>query len=896
MLKNITYNGHTAIHSDYESPDGDLALSLNLIQEDGAIHPLLPPAKTLSLSPALRVAYIHKTSAFTHYILCNSSTNEFSWIDKNDIDASTLLPSQFNYLYSFQGTAVYNLNSIGNTLVILGADGIHYFLWKDSSYTHLGTHFPECPISFGLQGEVVRTDKFKITFDAIKDSEISEEFSDENKTKISNQVLAQVNRFIAEEATNKGKFLYPFLVRYAYRLYDGTLTMHSAPVLMVASSGIAPHAFCDLVLGQTNDHTDVYITGALHSLDYAVLHQLDIIQLRQWKDIIRSVDIFISAPIYTYDQNGQCKGFIRTDSDLTYSVCRHTNQAVSEADYPLRYQHKGFNYMYSATFEPEKWTIPMHSIQLPARSDEAVREDIRSCSQFYLLKSIKLEQLTTGRSIIPVSEDYLRTLQTREVMTDGYDSHDTLVPRYSYAYNSRLNLAGISKTLNNPCNAGAQFCFTDGYIARWVNERPTYKDGTVTWEVFFFINQDGRDIIVKGDGYELAKEAPLLYLFYPNINAYKAVVVSTGTTPTCHEVTLEQHMFLNGAVYFGGWDNPSSGASYPDASSLSERVIDVPNKIYTSEVNNPFYFPVLGINTIGAGEILGISSAVKALSQGQFGQFPLYAFTTEGVWALEVSSNGTYSARQPVTRDVCINPDSITQIDTAVLFATDRGVMLLSGSNAQCLTDIINSDDTFSLSILPHAAELIEHSSLPADTFEIKPFSEFLSESRITYDYVHQHIILFNPAVRYAYVYSMKSHQWGMIYSDIISAVNSYPEALVMNRDGYLLDFSKTTDEGTDGLLVTRPFSFDDPDTLKTISSVLQRGTFTSGHVQSVLYGSRDLYNWFIISSSKNHRLARFAGTPYKYFRLALVTSMNSHESIRGFSAEYLPRFTNRLR
>ena len=85
-------------------------------------------------------------------------------------------------------------------------------------------------------------------------------------------------------------------------------------------------------------------------------------------------------------------------------------------------------------------------------------------------------------------------------------------------------------------------------------------------------------------------------------------------------------------LLFAGWENPPTGLSdYPTASPREQRIIDLPNKIYTSEINNPFHFPVLGINTIGTGTILGISSAVKALSEGQFGQFPLYAFTSEGV-------------------------------------------------------------------------------------------------------------------------------------------------------------------------------------------------------------------------------------------------------------------------
>ena len=69
---------------------------------------------------------------------------------------------------------------------------MHYFLWKGNNdgYSYLGTKIPECPLSFGLQGEMVRTDEFSISFDAISEGSIWNEFSDNNKTRITDQVLA----------------------------------------------------------------------------------------------------------------------------------------------------------------------------------------------------------------------------------------------------------------------------------------------------------------------------------------------------------------------------------------------------------------------------------------------------------------------------------------------------------------------------------------------------------------------------------------------------------------------------------------------------------------------------------------------------------------------------------
>lgn len=893
MNKEIKYNGYTASPSDYECPDGDLSVAINFVPEDGAVKPVFPPVVDEEATGFTGTCvYIHKNSGYTHYIVREGDA--FSWFDK-ETKKTTSIGSVTNYI---------KVTSVGNTLIFLTENGLVYYLWKGGTtgYLLLGSKIPECPIAFGLQGEVIRTDEFSISFDSISEGSIWNEFSDNNKTRITDQVLAKVNKFIAEESTNKGKFIYPFFVRYAYRLYDGSLTMHSSPVLMIASSDLAPQVFWTHITGK-GSYTDakLRVCAAVHTLDYAVILQSRLDMLKKWGDIVRSVDIFISKPIYTYDQNGKCTKFANAETYDSYCVCKHTNQAASTTRFPLRYQRNSFNKLYAFTFDPTGLTYPSGRLMIPRRSVDAVKEDIRSTSQFYLLESIKIEQLTTTRTKINVEEDYLQSLVTREVMTDDYDSHDTLIPHYSFTYNSRLNLSNIRKRLYDEYNAGAMMMHTNGYIANFNGASADVVDGTSGVVVYYYIKQDGKDIIVEGESCAMAThEAPFIFLFYPNVNAYKAVIVQWNYLPTCHEVQLEQHGFLKGSFYFGGWENPASGGNMPSASSPANRTIELPNKIYTSEVNNPFVFPVLGINTVGAGEIKGICSAAKALSEGQFGQFPLYAFTTEGVWALEVSSTGSYSARQPITRDVCINPDGITQLDNAVLFPTDRGIMLISGSQTQCITDDINSEFPFNALSLPGFSKLhdmLGHDPVSDKCLPTLPFTEFLERCRMIYDYVHQRVIVYAPDVTYAYVYSMKSKQWGMTFSNIASSLNSYPEALAIDNDNNIVNFSKIgSNVSVKGLLLSRPLKLDMPDMLKTIDTIIQRGHFHNGNVQSVLYGSRDLYNWHLVWSSQDHFLRGFSGTPYKYFRIACVTSLSEDENIFGASINFTERLANQLR
>lgn len=227
MIKEIKYNGYTATPSDYECPDGDLAGMMNVVPDNGDLKPVLPPTTLFTFDNKKKVAFIHETAKFKHYIIIDTTNNKMSWFDdgaKPSADTGVIPTTELKTFGS--NTEVFQVNAIGNTLVAQCDNGMHYFLWKGDKegYLYLGTHLPELPISFGLQGEMKRTDEFEITFDAISyetnnttwntltssTDPFCADFSDDNKSKVTSQVLAKVNKFIAENATNKGRFFSHF--------------------------------------------------------------------------------------------------------------------------------------------------------------------------------------------------------------------------------------------------------------------------------------------------------------------------------------------------------------------------------------------------------------------------------------------------------------------------------------------------------------------------------------------------------------------------------------------------------------------------------------------------------------------------------------------------------------
>lgn len=695
-------------------------------------------------------------------------------------------------------------------------------------------------------------------------------------------LMGAINKFIKEQVTDKSRFMYPFFARYAVKLYDGSYSYISEPILLIPNSGYVPAVSFSkhYSLG-----TRLIMTAFAADIRYKVRGFIP----EEWEDLITGIDVFVSQPIWSYNQGQSYDGstnYFRFRSSVDskgYGRAYFDGDACEGNSYG-RLELQDYISRYATNI------ITNNYIQVAPRSDEDIRKDVISVANFYKISSLGLTELKEAIADfvdIDLDKGMLSSLVARETLKDDTLQYIGFKDAYLKEYNNRLHVCHSSILLRKPSHP--KDCVN--YISD--------SDGNKISTYVYLASNDGTKSMHKvEDG-----SANGAWFFYPDGRAYKAVFYledSAGHILGVSEVDLKRHDFLNGAYWYAG--------NYCDALTFKEttgRPVFVPDSdsikalstIYVSEANCPFIFKAISAVTVGAQEVVALSSAAKALSQGQFGQFPLYAFTTEGIWALSVSAVGEYSAVQPIVRDETIDVESITQIDSALLFASKRGIMLLSGSESQCISDVLNSDYPYDIKGLKGIMTLHEMLGHPSDTcLPIAPFSQFIAHCKMAYDYPHQRIVIYNTSKNYAYVYSLRAKAWGMMYSNLIHNVNSYPEALAVNSKGEVVDFSDALSPDVKGLLVTRPLKLETPDILKTIDTIIQRGHFQKGHVQSVLYGSRDLYNWHLVWSSKDHYLRGFRGTPYKYFRIACVTSFSEDESIFGASLQFTPRLTDQPR
>ena len=872
--KNLRFTGLSCNTSDFDCNDEDLAISFNMVSESGSMRPVLLPETEFTLKENEILKFIHYTQSDKNYIYINgNSIRGFQFKDENRTDLS------FGYTLS-SGEELKKIDAVGNTLIIVTSDRMSYLLFKEGNYEYLGEKPPFLSISFGLDGEFIITDEEKMNNpDCLEEEDNGYVFTDANKKYINSVLKAKISTFIKENSTDKNRFIYPFFIRYAYRLYDGSLYMHSAPILMIPSSGITPFAIFYILDGYYYNRLAAITT----KIDYSVGNFNP--QLPRWGDIIKSVDVFASEPIYTYDYNGEITGgeIVDINNYPDFSICN------LDSIIPGEYARYTFYEAFSAHINDIK--VDTGRYILPKLE---INDKIRGTSLFYKVASINFSSIissgNSSRKELLIDDYALNTLQVREQMTDEYMTHDTLLPRYIYSYNSRLNIANVDRTLFDGFPMSSMVTFSDG--------KSLEAEVSYDFKTEVFIREEDKEIVVASP-YGVALGENIFFIYYPNPNAYKAIITRSVYTnnPEYATVPLVPHTLLNGAYYFNAFADLHWSSTKPSFQVSEDKTVSMPNKLFTSEVNNPFYFPLAGINTIGVGTIQGITSTTRAISQGQFGQFPLLVFSTDGIWAMEVSAEGLYSTRQPMSRDICSVPESITQLDGAIAFISEKGVMVLVSDEANPISAVLNGPALVpanikllsDISAKENLPEIMEHSS----------FEEYLKNARIAYDYPNSRLYITNPDKPYFYLYLLNSGNWATAKGQVKNITVDYPDSYLQMADQSVIRLSDKIDY-TDsrqqkGLILTRPVKLGD-DMLKTVNTLITRGSLPKTAISMVLYASVDGVFFFPIGSVIGNHLSRLCGTPYKYFRILAVTNLNRQQSLSAISVYFTPKWRNKPR
>lgn len=582
----------------------------------------------------------------------------------------------------------------------------------------------------------------------------------------------------------------------------------------------------------------------------------------------------------------------------------------------------------SLTSDEGKQYIGGASVDFPSLSPDAYRNKLKNTSAFYKVCSLKLSDLAIcSAKKLPVDKNAVYQVSLQEQMKDDYKTHNSLFAQGGYVYNHRLNLYGMKEKL---------FQGFSGYVMLPGQYSLKYDDSTNYQGLRYKIQKivvslnttSGTKYVESSDKFFSRQDIDgsmigNLVKFYPDSRADKMAIFCKdySDNDAIFVFPLEQCEELNGAMHMGDFTDIFLTDNFEQYRVDSfdytvDDVVELSNKIYTSESDNAFYFPLNGINTVGIGTIQGIASTTRALSQGQFGQYPLMAFSTDGIWAMEVSSKGIYSSIHPISREVCSNPKSITQLDQSVLFATNRSISRIAESQVVSMSDVLdgpgfnisgslgkflnffNDTDEDSESVKTIKAQmrqLIDFTSSPI---------EFFQRCQVIYDYKNSRIFCLDvtqtsktsTADTVALCYSIKDNAWStFLIQNVLTAINSYPHPYIQYRDGSVMvldkgyDYEDTTEYH--GIIVTRTLKFDEDNVPDSITGYIH--SLTSGSIPIMwLYGSNDNQNWHYIGRLGGMKSSYMATHSYRFFRIALYLKMKSMNQYFATRLEIIRRFS----
>lgn len=868
----ITYKaGITRTPSDFLCADGELAECINLATDNEELKPVVQPVQQIALGGITeKIRFIHKYNGEKRYItIPNNSTLKWYKV------VNGTLTYQESFTISVNLETV-NITSIGKTLIVTSgpqSDGMVFFLWKVGGYEKQeGLPEPEFDFYFQLYDTTQQSPTILSVSNSGKcedmirvDDQRLRTVENGQQENFNDLVVGMYSKNKRQVAQKKG-FCEPFFLRYALELYDGSYTNISNPILMMP--------FYDK-------------NSATYDLDwnfemqtwYAKLYYKQSESLELWKDIVKDIVIFVSEPVSLYD-------LVKDQKIVNGNVTAHGIGHTSDTNYSKITSHQW-------VYVPNIFSIVPWYDSLVQKTTDELRKDIEGVSVFHKLCGVGLSAVNTATDLgTRFQEHDLENISTKEWLeTDDYYSRCKLYPQFSYAYNSRLNIANVSRG----------FFDGFGFFIPWDND----NGDTRTSDIYVNIKTDNGTVTVK----HTVTNSPQrmgVYFYYPDSRATHVVIVQNGSAILTAK--LKEHTGLNGAYYFAGIpgslaDDPQDSGSSTDVST--NPVEQLPNYIITSEVNNPWIFNAAGYNKVSTGKIIGMSTLTMALSQDNFGKLDLLVFSETGIFGLTVGKDGYFdSVPPPISRHVCINPKNIFQTDYAVFFVAKQGLMMIGPDGmVRCVSEQMNGK-TFNTSEITGLAASTDWATMVTACQNSRSFLDYIRDpdTFLAYDYTEGRIYIICPdtGIGFAYLYNMKD---GTISKTILpatmtGAVNDYPDYLLQG-DALYSFYDKPREEEVSarqlGFLLTRPMKLAGPVSQSSLRQLKNVGTWAKGTtniplscVKTEVFLSDDMVNWYA-------DISRF-GAAARYYRLALYTKLLSTERLSGTILTDQDRRSNNIR
>ncbi|MDR2065729.1 MAG: hypothetical protein LBP85_08505 [Prevotellaceae bacterium] len=707
---------------------------------------------------------------------------------------------------------------------------------------------------------------------------------------------------------------YVFL-SYAFELFDGSITKPTPPRMFLLGDEYNKNMFWIYnINGDDDSFKDISFDGFLNNYHVAVgdlnvaESKLKVSQivvsfnensLNYDKDIIKSIVVYCSKPLSVYDWENLEVEYLHFvlgrsfDGDTDDHPVPNGQTEYVEDDSDVTYN--GFEGRYNFRMDSDFDTEGL----VPLRFTEAVVNSIvlYRAEKFYVGET---------RDLIRILD--LSSIQSNEnISVDASGWWNT--SGEMFVYNQRLHLFNYRQEFMNDANNAISWA--------WKNQLET------EYHFFGAISSKPNVIIKTESNYINILMGNLLVLYEFVDDTFYIKLPKYIAFPDNRAERIDFYVKYNGRIYKGSQNLVSSKimnvaysvnmnnddkycildcveVSEEDIPTTSNTVYYNTNNIIVSELSNPFYFPVSQSYQAG-GSIVQLAVAHEEITSSQVGQFPLYVFTEERIFALEAGSGDVlYGNVAPVSAEVCINKN-VLQTKLGILFVAASGLKVISGRTIVDISDVVEKNLDRNVRIQQGASpspyeQALSNSALVMlyNRLSAVVFDEYLKESIFGYDINNNEIIISNGKYDYSYVYEINNRIWHKITE--VFDMFSYGIGLTKADAGgkrNVADIRVETGDWADVLVQTRPMKLDSY-AFKAIRRMAVRGEINPAKgtlFGFYSFGSDNLRNYRMTSAKQcggyfgvlfNERTRQW----HRYFVILCAGKISMDSSISHFEIE----------
>lgn len=793
----------------------------------------------ISLSPQGESYYIHYMNDAKYYWYYNP---EGHYIQRYKPENNTYPVMK----YLDDDEAFYSFIHFGNFFMINTSLGAYKFIYDEGEYVEL----PELP---KLKWHVETSDREKLTDTKTNVNTVE---SLDWTTNILSMIQNAINEaeengktqghtlFILSFETITGEYIMPTPIQYNYLgalIEDGETNTTTFSEMI--TYGKLNDTLKEIYVSVGGEYVKPIIVINLSADDYNKIIKYD--------GLIRGISVFMTKPEFDYNLDTKHTQYIEDDG----------------------------------TGDTKKWLVfPDNNIT----SDELLSNSI----SFYKLGYFELSDLYVGKNYKKFD---VNNIETKEVLSSVI-SHQ-ISGKTAIDYNDRIHLGNITNILTDIPDLSI-----DDQAKSYAYSDPQYPSVGYNNPIYPFfcvvkLKVDNKIKVVVTEFTEVAvRNGGTIYvinpiLSYPDSRAYEMSLIQlkNGVYEKIGKtVSLKSHDSLNIAYFVrdiykihinyqfpGAEDAVNSGISFnilrylEIKSATNYGTLDIPddnryyddkNRIQLSANSDPLIWPAINSYRIGMlnQEVKSLSVNKIQLSEGQYGEHPLFVFSESGIWALLKGDDSIYSGIVPVSRDIILNDKSIhTKI--GVLFATEKGIVVQSGRDSLVLSQAIEGEFKNFIYSLDQFTKLTDKT---AGTGNLK---DYLNEdgnidwsgASLGFDYVNDEVYVSFPG-KYTFIFNTLSKQW-------YKRKESWKELLL--NEGHLVG---VTESGTfqdingnvsmvssqDFIYISNPMSFDNVELKKYFNVRLSymgesRSITPTANLAVYIFGSNNLQEWKFIAGKR---------------------------------------------